>query len=687
MIALGIGLSVVAACCYAVSATLQHTAVTTVADGSGARLRMSDLRSIARRRRWLLGLLVMCCGAGLHATALSMSPLLVVQPIGVLGIGLTVVLAVRAGRSVAGRTTVPAVLASTCGVVLFVVLAAPGAQDTEVPAGTADLVPLPSGLVIAGLVVAALLSRGWLRCPLFATAAGVAYGTVSVLTRVVSRHLREFGFAGLPWVAVLGGVIAIGVGAWCVQQAYASGRADTVLACQTVVDPFVGVLFGVLVFHEATGAAPLTVIGEVFAAVLAVAGVLVLARRAPTVTDVPVHHNRGYEMNRPLRIVIGADTFPPDINGAARFGHQLASGLAERGHDVHVVCPSDTGPAGTTTMDGFTVHRLAAHRTPCHPTFRICLPPRTGRSVRDLVGRLSPDLVHVQAHFVVGRALVRAAAERDVPVVATNHFMPENLLNYAKVPAVLRTTAARWGWRDLARVFRPAGVVTAPTRTAVDLLTAAGVDHAVPVSCGIDLDRHRATPLPGGARTVLFVGRLDEEKRVHELLHALHLLPERLGVRVEVVGDGACRADLVALAERLGITDRVRFLGFVSDDELIAAYRRSAVFCMPGVAELQSLATMEAMAAGRPVVAADAVALPHLVRPGRNGWLYPPGDVAALADRLTALFEQPGELARMGAASRELVGHHDVRASLDTFEDLYAQAMGVVRRMPRPIAA
>jgi glycosyltransferase involved in cell wall biosynthesis len=103
---------------------------------------------------------------------------------------------------------------------------------------------------------------------------------------------------------------------------------------------------------------------------------------------------------------------------------------------------------------------------------------------------------------------------------------------------------------------------------------------------------------------------------------------------------------------------------------------------MPGVAELQSLATMEAMAAGRPVVAADAVALPHLVVPGRNGWLYPPGDVPALAGRLAALFGQPGALSEMGAVSRELIARHDVRASLDTFENLYRHAIGTGEHLP-----
>ena len=122
------------------------------------------------------------------------------------------------------------------------------------------------------------------------------------------------------------------------------------------------------------------------------------------------------------------------------------------------------------------------------------------------------------------------------------------------------------------------------------------------------------------------------------------MLPK--AIHAEIVGDGSCRADLEALTGYLGIGDRVHFHGFVSDEQLRIAYARSTVFCMPGVAELQSLATMEAMAAGKPVVAANAVALPHLVRPGDNGWLFEPGDIAGLAKALGAVLDTPETVAR-----------------------------------------
>ncbi|HEX5117308.1 MAG TPA: glycosyltransferase [Pseudonocardiaceae bacterium] len=674
MIATGILLAAVAACLYGVAAALQHQVVHTVARDTG-KLSLAHIGQLVRQGRWLLGWVAEILAAVVHVLSLSLAPLSVVQPVGVIAIGLAALLSARLSGVPAGRSTIVAVVATALGVGLFVLSAAPHAGAAPVPEMAAGRVLPLTGLVVGALVLAAVAVRGRARCPLFAAAAGVAFGTVSVLTRVVAERIRVDGISGLPlWpttVTVVGGLIAIGVGAVCVQQAYASGRPDTVLGCQTVVDPLIGVLFGVFLFHETTGATPVSVLGQVAGGLLATAGVVILARRTEPTTAIPP--TRKQVMDRPLRIIIGADTYPPDVNGAARFGHQLATGLAGLGHDVHVLCPSDTGPAGESIDAGVTVHRLASHRTPCHPTFRVSLPWSATRVAGRLVDDLAPDVVHVQAHFSVGRALVRSAAERGVPVIATNHFMPENLHGHLRVPEWLRSGVSRVAWRDLDRVLRPARVVTAPTPTAVHMLCEQGfAGRALAVSCGVDLDRF-ASAGPGDGRTVLFVGRLDEEKRVHELLRAVAMVP---GIRAEVVGDGACRAELTALAGVLGITDRVRFLGFVSEPELVAAYRRAAVFCMPGVAELQSLATMEAMAAGRPVVAANAVALPHLVEPGRTGWLYPPGDVAALAAALASVFDEPGALARMGAASRELVQRHNVRQSLATFEGLYRSVIG-----------
>ncbi|MEU5695987.1 glycosyltransferase [Actinosynnema sp. NPDC020468] len=666
---IAVSLAALGAGFFAFAARLQHDAV----HATEGALRVVTL---LRRPRWLVGLLLLVIGSVVHAAALGMAPLSVVQPVGVLAIGITALLGGR-------RRELPAVLVTTLGVGLFVLLAAGSATPTPI----APDAELTAGLLVLGLVsVPGLLgvvsSRPAVRALGFGAAGGVAYGYVSVLMRAVSQDVQGGRVDWTTGVSAAGIVVSLLVGGWFIQHAYAGGPPHLAVACLTVVDPLVAVGIGAGLLGEANHTSLPTALAEVACAAIAVGGVVALSR-----TPVAATRSENVVSNgRALRIVIAAETFPPDVNGAARFAHRLATGLAGRDHDVHVICLDPEGSARTESVDGITVHRLRSHRTPFHRTFRIGLPWQVSGDVRELLTSLRPDLVHVQAHFVVGRYVLRHATELGLATVATNHFMPENLFGHTRCPAWLQGAASRWAWRDLGRVFGAADVVTAPTPRAVQLLHDNGFpERAVAVSCGIDIERYRGRAVERSeSPTVLFVGRLDEEKRVDELLRAVALVPR---LRADVVGDGSCRGEWEALAAELGIADRVRFRGFVSEEELLDAYAGCDLFCMPGVAELQSLATMEAMAAGKPVVAADAMALPHLCKPGRNGWLFTPGDVAGLAERLHAVTADPHVTARMGAASTELIAAHAIDDTLEKFEALYAQALGLPSLKPTALAA
>jgi glycosyltransferase involved in cell wall biosynthesis len=169
----------------------------------------------------------------------------------------------------------------------------------------------------------------------------------------------------------------------------------------------------------------------------------------------------------------------------------------------------------------------------------------------------------------------------------------------------------------------------------------------------------------------MYVGRLDAEKHVDELIKALPLVRKSVDAQLVVVGDGHEHGNLVSLARGRGVERYVTFTGFVPDGDLPGAYAAADVFCNAGTAELQSIVMMEAMATGKPAVAANARALPLLVHDGENGRLFEPGDVEELALRLTELLSDDGKRARMGQESLRIVARHDIGITLNAFEELY----------------
>jgi glycosyltransferase involved in cell wall biosynthesis len=379
--------------------------------------------------------------------------------------------------------------------------------------------------------------------------------------------------------------------------------------------------------------------------------------------------------NERLRILLTADTFPPDVNGAANFCERLAVGLVERGHDVHVVAPAPTGGKHGTIIEEhggvkLTVHRLFSLRWPGH-WLRFAWPWTARRNTARILDAFHPDVVHIQSHIVTGRAVTREAIDRGIPVIATNHFMPENVLDQAPLPQWIIPFAIRISWRDAAKTYRLVDAITAPTRRAAEYLEAAvDVHDVLAVSCGIEASRYTSRDLRPADNEIVFVGRIAAEKQIEVLLRAMTLLDPALGATLTIVGGGDHEATIQKLISELGLRERVTMTGFSSDETLRAALTNGTVFAMPSTAELQSIASLEAMASGLPVVAADAMALPHLI--DGNGYLFRPGDERDMAAKLTAvLTADDEEYLRMKHRSLEMIRPHDIDRTLRTFEALY----------------
>ena len=377
-----------------------------------------------------------------------------------------------------------------------------------------------------------------------------------------------------------------------------------------------------------------------------------------------------------LTILIGADTFPPDVNGAAKFAERLAVGLVGRGHRVVIVAPSPDEEFGLRREDhdgvALEVYRLRSWKWFNHPWMRFALPWEVRADTRAILDEVQPDVVHVQSHINIGWGLVREAHDKGVRVIATNHFMPENVAQFLPLPQFGIDWLVRTVWKVAMKTYAMVDEATTPTRKAADYLeksvNRSGV-HAI--SCGLDISHYR--PILGKRKDpyALFLGRVEQEKRIEELLFALKRFPEGT-LRVVIAGAGDDRGRLEKIARDNGIAHRVEFSGHVDDATLTRLLSDAAVFVMPSIAELQSIATLEAMASGLPVVAANAMALPHLVHDGENGFLFEPRDIDGLASAIARIINSSdAEYRAFQRASLEIVADHDISTTLDRFEQIY----------------
>lgn len=176
------------------------------------------------------------------------------------------------------------------------------------------------------------------------------------------------------------------------------------------------------------------------------------------------------------------------------------------------------------------------------------------------------------------------------------------------------------------------------------------------VHCGVDPARYATDPARAPGREVLFIGRLAAAKGVPVLLEAFgRARAVHPDARLTLIGDGPSRKSLEARAAELGLSDAVRFTGYLSQDEVASELSRADLFALPSFAEGVPVVLMEAMASGLPVLTTRIAGIPELVEDGVSGRIVAPGDVDAFAAALTDLLADPVAARAMGQAGRDKV--------------------------------
>ena len=390
-----------------------------------------------------------------------------------------------------------------------------------------------------------------------------------------------------------------------------------------------------------------------------------------------------------MKIAVFSDNFYPELSGITDSIMKIGAELAARGHEILYIGPRystknyklvgrATGEPDLGTR--IRIMRLASLPFPTGTNQgRLVIP--TGRATRRM-REFRPDIIHVHLPFGTGIEGLIAARRLMVPLIGTNHTPLSEFIRYSPIRgrAVTRLLLKANAW-----FYGHCDFVSSPTQAIFDEMYEYGFQkpHRV-VSNPLDLrfffpqknrkalkQKYDLSPF-----AVLYAGRLAPEKNINLVIRAVaearHAVPE---ISLGIVGKGSAEKELRALAQSLGVADRVRFLGFLEGETKLAeAHNAADVFAIMSTAETQGLVAMQALACGVPVIGARAWGLAEYLGKEKAGQiLVSPGDYQSLAAELVRLAKYPQKRRALGRRGRKFTETITAPKIAGEWEEVYRE--------------
>jgi len=339
----------------------------------------------------------------------------------------------------------------------------------------------------------------------------------------------------------------------------------------------------------------------------------------------------------------------PRMGGAEVHAHEVLRRLADRGWESVLVSHGAPGLLDREEEAGYEVRREGGAST---FNFRVY------RSLRRWIREERADLV----------------VDDSNKIALIHHLFGKAIYREASLPGALYV---RLSEALVPRIYRNTPTMTGSPSARTELL-GLGLKDVTDVGEGVDLSGYG--PPDAGERDpdlLLYLGRVKKYKGLEVLLQALDILRARFpAVRLEVAGSGDDIPRLESIARGLGLADRVRFLGRVSEADKIRLYRGASVALNSSLKEGWGLTSIEANGCGTPVVASDVPGLCDSVREGETGFLVPFGDAPAMAERVGRILGDAALADRLQRSSLEWARSHTWDSVADKTESVLLRALG-----------
>lgn len=350
------------------------------------------------------------------------------------------------------------------------------------------------------------------------------------------------------------------------------------------------------------------------------------------------------------------NTYLPTMSGVVRSISTFRKAFDKMGHNVFIFAQKAAKYQDTEPF----IFRYPAVELPFVNDYALPVP--FSSSIDDTLPCLKLDVIHSHHPFILGETAARKAETLRLPLVFTFHTRYDEYTHYVPFSQdITKQITERW----IAGYLEKCQHIITPSDSIKQLLRDNGVEGDITtIPTGIELEPFKNVDGAavrqergwGDDTVMITVGRLAKEKNFETLLQAAALVMRQLpSVRLAIVGSGTEENNLKRKARELGIADRVDFVGTVPYDQVPSFLKAADLFAFASVTETQGLVTLEAMAAGLPIVAVDATGTHDIVTDGEDG-LLTANNSAALAQAIQQVITDKGLQAKLtkGAAKRTI---------------------------------
>lgn len=414
-----------------------------------------------------------------------------------------------------------------------------------------------------------------------------------------------------------------------------------------------------------------------------------------------------------MRIAIFTDTYVPDRNGASASINQFTRLMADDGNQIIIFCPK-AGHYKDRPYDNITVKRYQSVTAPTYKDFKLAL-PFIWTAVKDLK-EFAPDVVHIQTPLGIGWMGIWATKILKIKNIQTYHtYIPDflvyikprsliginritDLINGAKLarkldkidvsdesyesiglkPLLEQITKEReseekknktnklderFGRQYTRMVYNRADLVLTPSLAMKKLLKKQGVEPKIEVmSNGIDYDFFKKKTSYAIGNKIVNIGRLGFEKRVDITIQAFAVaLKDNPKLRLDIYGDGPAKKSLQVLAKKLGVSKNIKFWGVYDIAKVSQKLCEYDCLATASPIETEGIVLLEAMASGLPILGVRKLAVPDIIKDGKNGYLSNPSDIDGMSRNMLKIMESSKVLERLGKNALEVAKEHEVR--------------------------